>query len=216
MAWERARTDEQKEVRVAEIVEATARLYDTYRFEDITLSLIAKEAKFTRSNLYKYFSSKEEIFLECFKRDIALACRDLEAAYERDRTYTIREFAEVWVRTFVRHPRFLRLHSILSTILERNVSVESLVDFKRSLNSTFTILSGTMCAALPTCTPGQAAEFLSLQSTMAGGLYAATNLSGVQRQVLDMPEFEHYHMDFTIAFQDAVEYLLQGMLGSRP
>jgi hypothetical protein len=55
MTWERARTDEQKEVQVAEIVEATARLYENHSFEDINLPLIAKDAKFTCSNLYKYF-----------------------------------------------------------------------------------------------------------------------------------------------------------------
>jgi len=37
-------------------------------FEEITFVLIAKEAQFTRSNLYKYFNSKEEIFLEFIKQ----------------------------------------------------------------------------------------------------------------------------------------------------
>jgi AcrR family transcriptional regulator len=213
MAWERARTDEQKEVRVAEIMEATARLYETHSFEDINLSLIAKEAKFTRSNLYKYFSSKEEIFLEFIKRDFGIWLLDFQTAYERDRTYTVREFAEIWVRTFINHSRFLSLQAILYTVLEKNVSVESLVNFKRYLNENVGTVVDLICMALPNCTPGKASEFISLQSAVASGLYAATRLSDVQRQVLEMPEFEHYRIDFTIAFQDAVEYLLRGVLG---
>jgi hypothetical protein len=35
----------------------------------------------------------------------------------------------------------------------------------------------------------------------------------VQQQVLDDPEFEHFRIDFTVLFQDAVEYLLQEILG---
>jgi hypothetical protein len=48
---------------------------------------------------------------------------------------------------------------------------------------------------------------------LASALYAMTNISDVQQQVLDDPEFEHFRLDFTVSFQDAVEYLLQGVLG---
>ena len=212
MGWERARTEEQKESRIAEIVAATARLHETHRLEDINLSLIAKEAKFTRSNLYKYFTSKEEIFLEFIKRDTELWRQDVATAYEQDRTYSVKEFASIWVRVLVKHTRFLRLQSILYTILEKNVSVESLVDFKRNLNEDFTTLIEVVRAALPACTPGKAAEFILLQSAMVSGLYAMTNISEVQQEVLDMSEFEHFRIDSTIAFQDAIEYLLRGML----
>ena len=56
MEWKRARSDKHKEHRISEIVAATARLYKKHSFEEITFSSIAKEAKFTRSNLYKYFN----------------------------------------------------------------------------------------------------------------------------------------------------------------
>jgi AcrR family transcriptional regulator len=212
MGWERARTEEQKESRVAEIVAATARLYDTHRLEDINLSLIAKEANFTRSNLYKYFNTKEEIFLEFIKRDTERWRQDVMAAYERERTYSVEEFAFIWVRVLVRHRRFLGLQSILYTILEKHVSVQSLVNFKRRLNDDVLPVVDLMCTVLPACNQGKATEFILLQSAVASGLYAMTNYSDVQQEVLDMPEFEHYRLDFTIAFQDAVEYLLQGIL----
>jgi AcrR family transcriptional regulator len=213
MEWERARSEAQKEVRMTEIVEATARLYEMQRFEDINLSSISKEANFTRSNLYKYFNTKEEIFLEFIKRDITAWRAHVVEAYDRERSYSVKEFAEIWARILVTHQRFLRLHSILYTVLEKNVSVQNLVDFKRTLNDDFSALLNVICAALPACTTGKAAEFLRLQSAVASGLYAMTNTSDVQQEVLDMPEFEHFQLDFTVSFQDAVEYLLRGILG---
>ncbi len=72
MDWVRARSDRQIEQRTGEIVGATARLYETHRFEEITFAMIAKEADFTRSNLYRYFETKEEIFLELLKHDIGV------------------------------------------------------------------------------------------------------------------------------------------------
>jgi len=38
---------------VTEIVSATARLSQDYNYDAITFAMIAKEANFTRSNLYK-------------------------------------------------------------------------------------------------------------------------------------------------------------------
>ena len=61
MTWERARSEEQIEYRVNEILKATAKLYEEHRFEEITFVMIAKEAGFTRSNLYRYFKTKEDI-----------------------------------------------------------------------------------------------------------------------------------------------------------
>ena len=77
MTWERARSEEQKEQRFSEIMAATASLYEKHRFEESTFVLIAKQEKFTRANLYKYFHSKAEIFLEFIKHDIVLWRNDV-------------------------------------------------------------------------------------------------------------------------------------------
>ena len=68
--WKRARTKKQKKSRKEEIIEATSYLYENHIFSDITFALIARKSNFTRSNLYKYFNNKEEIFLELLLADI--------------------------------------------------------------------------------------------------------------------------------------------------
>jgi hypothetical protein len=40
-----------------------------------------------------------------------------------------------------------------------------------------------------------------------------TDISNMQQQMLDDPEFEHLQIDFTVAFEDAVISLVQGILG---
>lgn len=71
MGWECARSEEQKEERVAGIIASTARLYKMHTFEEITFVLIAKEATFTRSNLYKYSDSNYCCCL-VFKKSVAI------------------------------------------------------------------------------------------------------------------------------------------------
>ena len=119
MTWARARSEEQKEQRIAEILGATARLYNECSFEEITLVRIAKEAKFTRSNLYKYFNSKEEIFLEFLRQDIVIWRKDVEAKLKPAKIRSVEEFAVAWVNLQVRHERLIKLLSILYNALEK-------------------------------------------------------------------------------------------------
>ena len=46
-----------------EIVKAVEKLYQSVNFKDITLKEIAELTTFTRTSIYNYFQTKEEIFL---------------------------------------------------------------------------------------------------------------------------------------------------------
>ena len=50
--------------RETEIIDAYAELYETMGFRDITIRDIGEKTTFTRTSIYNYFRTKEEIFLE--------------------------------------------------------------------------------------------------------------------------------------------------------
>jgi TetR/AcrR family transcriptional regulator len=212
MKWQRARSEEQKEYRISEIVNATARLYKKHSFDQISFSLIAKEAGFTRSNLYKYFSSKEEIFLEFLIQDTHRWRADLLKTCRRSKIKSIEQFAPLWVKTIIKHNRFLDLLSLLPTFLEKNVTEQKLVDFKRNIVNESEMLSEFLCEIFPALSPQQAGEFLELQLASVIGLYQITNLSEVQQKVLEYPEFRHMKIDFNTYLQKLVEHLLKGFI----
>ncbi len=212
MSWERARSEEQKEQRFSEIMAATARLYEKHSFEEITFVLIAKEAKFTRSNLYKYFNSKEEIFLEFIKHDIVLWRKDVTENLKPGSIDSVKVFASVWVGLQVRHKRLIKLLSILHNALEKNVSIEKLTDFKRGALEELFSLAEVLCSVFPKLTIEQAANFLELQIASAIGLFQMTDLSEMQQQILEQPEFAVLKLDFETCFQETVEHLLNGIL----
>jgi len=212
MKWQRARTEEQRRQRISEIVDATARLYEKHSFEEISFALIAKEAKFTRSNLYKYFSSKEEMFLVFLIQDTRLWRADLLKTCRRRKVESIEKFASIWVKILVKHKRFLDLLSLLPTFLEKNVTEQSLVDFKRNVANELKVLSELLCEIFPALSPDKAGEFLELQLASVIGLYQITNLSEMQRRVLEYPEFRHMKINFNSYLQKSVEYLLRGLM----
>ena len=104
--------------------------------------------------------------------------------------------------------------SILHNALEKNVSIEKLTEFKRGAKEELFVLAEVLCSLFPKFNLEKAANFLELQIASAIGLFQMTDLSEIQQQILDEPEFAVLKLDFSASFQEAVEYLLNGALGS--
>lgn len=62
-------SEELTNARKEEIVNACAAFYATMSFKDITLRDIGNKTSFTRTSIYNYFQTKEEIFLALLKRE---------------------------------------------------------------------------------------------------------------------------------------------------
>ena len=65
--------------RKEEIINACAELYETMSFRDITIKEIGKKTTFTRTSIYNYFQTKEEIFLALLQREYEAWIEDLKA-----------------------------------------------------------------------------------------------------------------------------------------
>ena len=147
MSWERARTDEQKEVRIREILETTLNLYKSIDYDKITFALIAKENNSARSNIYKYFETKEEIFMEYLSREIASwsasVCEDYNSGKMNEIKNSL-EFARYWFDKFMTYRTMVEILNLLYTTLEKNVSLEALRKIKRSLFKVISDLRGVL------------------------------------------------------------------------
>jgi AcrR family transcriptional regulator len=210
--WIRARSDEQKELRINEIVSATGRLFKNYSYKDITFVQIAKEAGFTRSNLYKYFKSKEEIFLEFLKHDAKLWKKELFRSLDKGKVYSIDEFVDTWVHSFNKNKRLIELISILYLHLEKEASYESLLNFKHSFTQHFGDIIEYLVGMIEGLSAEKVMEFINLQAIIAIGLYQMTDLSENQSKILEMPEYSHYKVDFNEQYIQSLKYILSGLL----
>ena len=64
-----ARSEERTNARKEEIINACKTLYQTMSFKDITIKEIGNVTSFSRTSIYNYFETKEEIFLALLTRE---------------------------------------------------------------------------------------------------------------------------------------------------
>lgn len=211
MGFIRARSDAQREVRYAEIRAAAVRLYSKMGYEEITLAAIAKEANFTRSNLYKYYSTKDEIFLEILMTDIIAWREDLQLRLQ-DNVCSIGEFATHFAESYRAHTRLLASLTILFVFIEKNASVENLTEFKSGMKDEMANLVGLTCVALPSMSVQLAEEFIIMQISTANGLYPMTNLTEKQQQAVATAGLDNPHGSFEVRFRNIIEAYLRGVL----
>ena len=127
----RARSPEQKEQRLDEIKGAVRRQFAERPYHEITLTTIAEELGWSRANLYKYVTTKEEIFLLLTADECDAYFEALLAALPEGRKLSPAETADAWAKVADAHQEYFRLGDLLTTIVETNVTVERLMDFKR-------------------------------------------------------------------------------------
>ena len=79
--------------RKEEIIAACRRLYETMSFKDITLKEIGQQTSFTRTSIYNYFETKEEIFLALFAQEYECFTSDLDSLCEQKESLTLDELS---------------------------------------------------------------------------------------------------------------------------
>lgn len=190
----RARSPEQKEQRMEEIKAAASALYDDYPYHEITLSTIADRLSWTRANLYRYVSTKEEVFLELTE--------DAMSAYYEDFLRSLQDsmskeqIADAWVASACRNMGYFRFGGMLVSIVETNVSVDRLAKFKKMFRNLSDELSSRIAPMLNISEQ----DAFDLQVTiyhhgtgLAGGCYAnpimikAMEMAGLE---IKKPDFE--------------------------
>ena len=127
----RARSDEHKEERLCQIKEATAELFRTAPYAEITLTTIAEKLGWSRANLYKYVTTKEEIFLEIASEKMAAYYGALIDAFKKASGRPASELSKIWADVLDANQDYMRYVSYLNPVIETNVTVDRLASFKK-------------------------------------------------------------------------------------
>ena len=120
------------DIRIEEIVKVCEELYKKENFKDITIKSIGEKTSFSRTSIYNYFETKEEIFLALFQREYEIWIDDLNKLYEENNKMTKEEFAKGLSKTIEKRETLLKLLSMNLYDMEENSRMENLVEFKKA------------------------------------------------------------------------------------
>ncbi|MDK2867455.1 MAG: hypothetical protein PWP51_2344 [Clostridiales bacterium] len=213
MGFQRARTETQIQKRTEEITAAAAKLFDEGGHEAVSFTAISELTKFTRPTIYKYFDTKEAILLAILADEFREWAEDLLQQFKLDQHYTALEISIIWSETLAKHQRLNSLQSVLYTVLERNVSLDVMVNFKKQLFTNVMPAYRLLSALFPNVSEYDLQHFMMQQYAITIGTYSMSQLTPLQEAAMKQLYPDYQGLDFAAEYQQIIYPLLLALEG---
>ena len=173
MTFQRARSEEQREIRRRAILDTTAAMLDEMPVAEVSLNELSRRVGLAKSNVLRYFESREAVLLELMDDFlgtwlVALA-DELAAGIDTSATSDVRarQLAEVLSRSLANRVVLCDLFGAQGGVLEHNVSIEVVKRHKRASLARLAATSDLFLVYLPEL--GDNAQLFCLMSLVSAG-----------------------------------------------
>src|SRR5690348_1559040 len=151
MTFQRARSDEQREIRRRAILDTAAAMLQQMPVAQLSLNELARRVGLAKSNVLRYFESREAVLLELLDAEqvdwlSALAGRPVPTGTAAAR---IEAFAGQVATSLDGRPVLCDLIGAQASVLEHNISFEVAVRHKRASLAHTRTFGGLAARALP-------------------------------------------------------------------
>lgn len=195
--------------RKEEIINACAALYETMPFREITLREIGTKTTFTRTSIYNYFHTKEEIFLALLQREYELWTADLDAIRNENDALPPGGFAQALARTLEKRGCMLKLMAMNLYDMEGGSRMENLVAFKRVYACAMQSLTGCLKKFFPSMTQDDIQAFLYAFFPFLFGVYPYTEATDKQKKAMEIAHIPYARYSIYEITRSFVSKLLQ-------
>ena len=185
-------SEELTNARKEEIIDACAALYETMGFRDITIRDIGAKTSFTRTSIYNYFQTKEEIFLALLQREHERWSADLEEVARQNARLSAGQFADALAHTLEKRGCMLKLMSMNLYDMEVNSRLENLVAFKQAYAGALRAVTCCLKKAFPNMAVDEIQTFLYAFFPFLFGVYPYTSHTEKQLEAMRLA-----HVDCT-------------------
>jgi len=195
-----------------EILCACRKLYETKSFREITLKEIGQQTSFTRTSIYNYFETREEIFLALFQREYEIFAGDLDALCEREESLSLDALSEELARALERRPLMLKLLSMNLYDMEANSRMERLVEFKKAYGRSKDALDRCLQKFVPGLGEQGRQTFLYAFLPFVYGLYPYTVVTEKQKQAMAQAQIGYVYLSTFEMARSFIRTILGGLL----
>ncbi len=187
-------SEELTAARKEEIVTACAELYKTMSFKDITIKEIGSATSFTRTSIYNYFQTKEEIFLALLQREYELwigRLKQIQAEHER---MTKAEFADALAHSLEERANLLKIMSMNHYDMEDNSRIERLIEFKVVYGQSLAEVRNCLDKFFTEMTVQDKQDFIFSFFPFMFGIYPYTVVTEKQREAMSQAKVNYVYM----------------------
>ena len=203
-------SEELTNARREEIVRACASLYETMSFKDITIKEIGAATSFTRTSIYNYFQTKEEIFLALLQQEYEKWVADLDEVRKQSETLTNEELAQALAHSLEKRVLLLKLMSMNHYDMEENSRQERLVEFKVSYGNSIRALDRFLIKFRPEMDNEDRQQFLYAFFPFLFGVYPYTVVTDKQQEAMEKAGVNFVYMSISEMVYTCVRRLLAG------
>ncbi|MFF0695129.1 TetR family transcriptional regulator [Streptomyces tendae] len=216
--FQRARSEEQRGIRRQAILDTTAAMLETMPIGEISLNELSRRVGLAKSNVLRYFESREAILLELLDRAwqqwVACLPALARAGIDQDAPVSRRteQFAAV-VASSLAHRRILcDLLSAQAGVLEHNVSPQAAARYKRAAVANVAGIAALARRHLPEL--GDSAPQLTAAMIMTvGAVWTHARPSAAMLAAYEAdPSLTAFKLDFVTALQEMLATLTAGTI----
>lgn len=182
------------ESRKEEIIAACAELYKTMSFKDITIKEIGNATSFTRTSIYNYFQTKEEIFLALLQKEYELWNDSLRQIRKENEKMNVSEFADALAHSLEKRENLLKIMSMNHYDMEENSRIERLTDFKIVYGQSLTEMRNCLDKFFTEMTDRDKQDFIYSFFPFMFGIYPYTRVTDKQKEAMWQANVNYVYM----------------------
>lgn len=176
--FQRARSEEQRALRRQAILDAAAAMLRQMPVSDLSLNELSRRVGLAKSNVLRYFDSREDVLLQLLadatREWLAELAAEVPSAVRRRASFNRRaeQLAAAIAGTLAERPMLCDLLSAQASVLEHNVSVDAIARHKLEVVSDTAALAEVVRAALPEFEEEQAWRYATAVWVVMAALWA--------------------------------------------
>ena len=217
--FQRARTTEQRAVRRRAILDAAAAMLAEMPVAEVTLNELSRRVGLAKSNVLRYFESREAVLLELLATAwgewLADLAGDLDRAVDPAAPVTGRgdQVAAAVAASLAVRPVLCDLLSAQAAVLERNVSPDLAATYKRSTVAALADLGALLRRHLGELSPDDAGRLAAATMVTAGALWPQCQPSAAMLAAYEAdPALAALRIDFADALREFLSIVVAGLL----
>ena len=220
--FQRARSEEQREARRQAILGAAAAMLAEMPVAEVTLNELSRRAGLAKSNVLRYFESREAVLLElldsAWQDWLAQLDAELAGAVVAADPVASRadQLAAAVADSLAARPMLCDLISAQAAVLERNVSPQVAAQYKRASIAGISALGALLLRSVPELGEPDAFRLAGAAVMTTAAVWPHTQPSAAMLAAYAAdPALAAMRLDFTATLREVLEVLTAGLLARR-